>query len=148
VSSNVAALVAAEESAGLYAPDVFAAFNRRVHAAGKALRARLAGSRDRTGRALAYGSSVGCAALIQYFDLGGYIDAIFDDTPLTNLVRTRAGEVPVLAGPQLGNEPATEVVVLAWRYAERIAAAHAEYRARGGRFYRALGDLECLEEPV
>lgn len=146
ISESVDELIAAEEAAGLYGPDAFRGFNERVGVLGQHLRARLAASRARTGRALAYGGSVGCAALVQYFSLGAHIDAIFDDNPLTNYIRTQAGELPILTGRQLHNEAPTDVAVLAWRYAQRIAAGHAEFRSRGGRFYRALPDLAWVDE--
>ena len=144
VSPRVGALVAEETAAGLYGGDLFPAFNTRIKDIGAELRARLAASRERTGRALAYGSSVGCAALVHYFDLGGHIDAIFDDTPLTNYMRTSAGTVPVLAGSQLANEAPTDVVVLAWRYTSNIARNQARYVNAGGRFLQALPEVKAV----
>ena len=138
VSPRVAGLIAEETAAGLYGPDMFKAFNDRIAGIGAELRSRLAASRARTGRALAYGSSVGCAALVHYFDLGPSLDAVFDDTPLTNYMRTSAGTVPVLSGRQLANEAPTEVVVLAWRYAPNIAANQPDFVKAGGRFLAAL----------
>jgi len=138
VAPRVGALIAEEEAAGLYGPELFAKFNARIRAIGADLRARLGASRTRTGRALVYGSSVGCAALVHYFDLGSHIDAVFDDTPLTNYMRTSAGTVPVLAGRQLGNETPTEVIVLAWRYTDNIARNQADFVKAGGSFIPAL----------
>lgn len=141
VSPRVSALIAEETAAGLYGPELFKAFNTRIHAIGAALRQRLTRSREKTGRALVYGSSVGCAALAHYFDLGPHIDAVFDDTPLVNYMRTSAGPVPVLSGKQLSNEEPTDVVVLAWRYSDLIARNHAEFVKAGGRFIPALPDV-------
>ena len=142
VSPRVAALIAEETAAGLYDDKIFKAFNDRIHTIGAELRARLSASRERTGRALAYGSSVGCAALVHYFDLGLHIDAVFDDTPMTNYMRTSAGTVPVLTGKQLANEAPTEVVVLAWRYAPNIAKNQAAFVKAGGRFLQALPEVK------
>jgi 2-polyprenyl-3-methyl-5-hydroxy-6-metoxy-1,4-benzoquinol methylase len=141
VSPRVATLIAQETSAGLYGPDLFAAFNMRIHKIGEALRRRLANSRKRTGRALCYGSSVGCVALVHYFELGSHIDAVFDDTPLTNVMRTTVGQVPVLSGKQLANEEATEVIVLAWRYTDKIEKSQADFVRSGGRFVSALPEI-------
>jgi SAM-dependent methyltransferase len=144
ISQNVAALIAEETTSGLYGSEMFAQFNARIVRTGEELRQRLAASRLRTGRALVYGASVGCAALVQYFRLGSSIDAVFDDTPLTNLMRTDAGPVPVLTGKQLSNESPTEVVVLAWRYAEAIARGQAEFVKAGGSFARALPEVSTV----
>jgi SAM-dependent methyltransferase len=142
VTARVQALIGAEEGErGILARAAFADFNAHVERLGADIRERLQRSRAETGRALAYGSSVGCAALIHYFGLGDLLDAVFDDTPLINFMRHPGGVTPVLGGSQLVNEPATDVVVLAWRYAENIAKRQQAFRAAGGRFYRALPDL-------
>ncbi len=126
---------------GSYGPELFKTFNARIDAIGAGLRGKLQHSRDKTGRALVYGSSVGCAALMHYFDLGAHIDAVFDDTPLVNFMRTSAGSVPVLAGRQLDNEEPCDVVVLAWRYVDNIAKNQPKFVKAGGRFIPALPDV-------
>ncbi len=141
INARVDDMVAVEHGSGLYGPELFERFNARVAKLGAEIRSRLAASKQTTGRALAFGSSVGCAALVQYFDLGEYLDAVFDDMPLTNFIRTRSRNLPVLAGSQLANEPATDVVILAWRYTAEVAARHGDFVKEGGRFFRALPDL-------
>lgn len=145
VDANVAELIKAETDAGFYDGRLFDDFNDRIAQLGRTIRERLETARRETGRALAFGASVGCAALIHYFDLGDTIDAIFDDTPLTNEVRTAEGSIPVLSGSQLMNETPSDVVVLAWRYASPIARNHADFREAGGRFFRALPDSEYVD---
>jgi hypothetical protein len=138
VSPRVAALVAEEEAAGLNDDACYAAFSVRIGALGAEVRARLQASRRATGRALAFGSSVGCVALIQHLDLGELIDALFDDHPLVNFIRRPGGAIPVLSGAQLANEVPCDVAVLAWRYADAIAERQDAFRAAGGRFYAVL----------
>jgi len=140
VAAGVADLIEEEEQAGFYDGRLFDAFNSRIRLLGQSVRERLEESRKRTGRGLAYGASVGCAALIHYFDLGRLIDAVFDDTPLTNVIRTSERDLPVLMGTQLVNEMPTDVAVLAWRYASPIARGQQAFREAGGRFYRVLPD--------
>lgn len=145
VAPGVAALIAEEEAAGFYDERMFTAFNARIAELGRSIRERLEQSRAQTGRALAYGASVGCAALVHYFQLGDMIDAIFDDTPLTNIVRLEDRDIPVLTGRQLANEMPSDVLVLAWRYANPIAKGQETFRANGGRFFRALPDLAYVD---
>jgi SAM-dependent methyltransferase len=138
-------LIDEEEAGGLYDERLFTEFNARVGDLGRNIRDRLERAREKTGRALAYGSSVGCAALVHFFRLGPIIDAIFDDTPLTNILRTPERNIPVLTGRQLANELPSEVLVLAWRYAHPIARRHQDFLAAGGRFFRALPDLAFVD---
>jgi 2-polyprenyl-3-methyl-5-hydroxy-6-metoxy-1,4-benzoquinol methylase len=144
-AANVSALIEEEDRSGFYDKRIFEAFNSRIRELGQRLREHLAESRQKTGRGLAYGASVGCAALIHYFELGELIDAVFDDTPLTNVLRTSQGDIPVLTGRQLANEPPTDVIVLAWRYASVVAKGQEVFRASGGRFFRALPDVALVD---
>lgn len=141
---RVADMVANEEAVGLYGDKLYAGFNQRIAKLGEELRARLERSRRETGRALAFGSSVGCAALVYYFDLGMIIDAIFDDHPFVNYMRRPGGTIPVLSGVQLANETPTDVAVLAWRYADLISARQADFCNAGGRFYTVLPDIRVV----
>jgi 2-polyprenyl-3-methyl-5-hydroxy-6-metoxy-1,4-benzoquinol methylase len=143
--ANIATLIAEEKASGLYDDRVFTHFNSRIADLGRSIRERLQESRRQSGRAFAYGASVGCAALIHYFDLGGLIDAIFDDTPLTKVVHSTAGDIPVLPGKQLADERPSDVLVLAWRYASTIARGQQAFRQAGGRFFRALPDLAYVD---
>jgi 2-polyprenyl-3-methyl-5-hydroxy-6-metoxy-1,4-benzoquinol methylase len=145
LAANVSALIAEEVQSGFYDKRIFEAFNARIGELGQRVRKHLADSRQRTGRGLAYGASVGCAALIHYFELGELIDAVFDDTPLTNVLRTSHRDIPVLTGRQLVNEPPANVIVLAWRYASIIAKGQEAFRASGGRFFRALPDVALID---
>jgi hypothetical protein len=144
VSPRVNALIAAERPA-LSNKDAFAAFNARIADLRRDLHDRLQASRRNSGRAIAYGSSVGCAALVNYLDLGNMIDAVFDDTPLAPSIQSPYGAIPVRDGRELAEEPATEIAVLAWRYTAEIAGRQASYRAKGGRFYRVLPDLAFID---
>lgn len=140
ISPRVNELIRTEEGV-IRNRDALREFRNRIDEIGAEIRSRMADSRARTGRSIAYGSSVGCAALIHFLRLHDHIDAVFDDTPLVNAIHTPRGALPVHAGSQLENEPPTDVLVLAWRYAGPIAEKHQAYRKRGGRFFRALPDL-------
>jgi 2-polyprenyl-3-methyl-5-hydroxy-6-metoxy-1,4-benzoquinol methylase len=144
-AANVSTLIEEEGRSGFYNKRIFEAFNARIQELGQNVRKHLVESRQKTGRGLAYGASVGCAALIHYFELGELIDAVFDDTPLTNVLRTSHGDIPVLTGRQLTNEPPANVIVLAWRYASIIAKGQEAFRASGGRFFRALPDVALVD---
>jgi 2-polyprenyl-3-methyl-5-hydroxy-6-metoxy-1,4-benzoquinol methylase len=145
INANVEKRIAEEKAFGLYTEAAYVTFAKRMEETGAAIRQRLEQARAETGRALVFGSSVGCDALIRYFKLGSLIDAVFDDTPLTNVIRVEENDIPVLTGKQLVNEQPSDVLVLSWRYLENIAAKQGEYIARGGRFYRALPDLAYAE---
>jgi len=141
ISAQIENLIAMEQASGLYSDEIYDNFNKHIAMLASDIRVRLKDSRKVSGRALAFGSSVGCMALVHYFGLGPYLDAIFDDHPFVNYLRKPGGTIPVYSGGQLINEAPTDVAVLAWRYTRQIAGNQVEYRNAGGRFYTVLPDI-------
>lgn len=145
VNSEVDQLVQQEIDVGLYDERLFREFNQRISDLGTKIRSHMREMRASTGRSYAYGASVGCAALVHYFELSDTIDVIFDDNPLITSMRTASGDIPIRSGKQLADEPATDVLVLAWRYANVIARGQIQFTSKGGRFITALPDLHCVD---
>ena len=72
--------------------------------------------------------------LINQFDLGRSLVAVFDDKPLTEALLGPGYRIPVLPSEALYERRPDLVVILAWRYAEPIMAKHRRFIESGGRF--------------
>lgn len=145
VRRSVGELIKLEDELGLYDKRLFAEFNDRVSRLTERIRLQMIETRRRSGSSFAYGASVGCAALIHYFNLHDVIDVIFDDNALVSAMRTAGGQIPIKPGRELAKEQATDVLVLAWRYANIIARSQTQFREHGGRFATALPDLAYVD---
>jgi hypothetical protein len=141
VDRAVNVLVDLEVQQGLYDGRLFDDFNHHITELRERIRSHLTEPRHASVKCFAYGASVGCVALIHYFDLCDIIEVIFDDNPLIDTLRTARGTIPVRPGRLLAEEEPTDVIVLAWRYANVIATGQAEFRRKGGRFFAVLPDL-------
>ena len=96
---------------------------------------RTLGASRAQGKTIAgYGASVGVTTLLYYFGLGDTLDFLVDDNPARHGLFTPGHHLPVLPSSALYEKRPEEVVLLAWRYADPIAARHQDYRATGGRF--------------
>ena len=74
-----------------------------------------------------YGAAVGSTLLLHHFELGAHLEALWDDNA------SRHGRVsPGLHLPVLPPNSSTpdRIVLLAWRYADRIIAAHPEHKGK------------------
>lgn len=138
VDPCVSKLIENEHACGLYNSKIFNDFKEYVEETGKNLRGLLSKSKEENGKAFAYGSSVGCSALIHYFSLHNIIDFIFDDFPLGDSIVVKNNKIPVLKGQDLKSYPASEIVVLAWRYLDSICKKQNEYINKGGKFIPAI----------
>lgn len=141
VSPNVATLIALEQSAGLYDMDVHRRFAVRIADIKHRLHDMIDSARAGGGTVMAYGTSVGCAALIHQFELENRLDGIFDDTPFKARLEGPGYDLPVHAGADVPRLQPALIVVLAWRYAQAIMARHERYLTAGGRFVIPLPDI-------
>ncbi|MBV8837791.1 MAG: class I SAM-dependent methyltransferase [Alphaproteobacteria bacterium] len=141
VAPRVTELMELEQRTGLYDLAYHRRFGERI-AHIKADLHRLITEAKAGGRAIgAYGTSVGCAALIHQFELEDKLDFLFDDTPFKQRLDGPGYDLPVYtADGVLKHNPAL-IVVLAWRYAKPITAKHAQYIAQGGRFVVPLPEI-------
>lgn len=135
VSSRVGEMVATETAKGLYQLDRLRAFGAKATDLSEKVRAHIAAAREReNGPIAAYGTSVGCIALIHQLELQGQLDFLVDDTPFKDAITGPGYRLPVLGGEALVNRMPSLVVVLAWRYADLIIAKQQAYLANHGRF--------------
>jgi SAM-dependent methyltransferase len=143
VESSIPDLIALEEKAGLYDLATHARFGERVAAIKRELH-RLIDAERAAGRKIgAYGTSVGSAALIHQFELENRLDVLFDDTPFKTRLEGPGYSLPVLNGDGVYEINPALIVVLAWRYADRIMEKHPRYSATGGRFLIPLPELSA-----
>jgi SAM-dependent methyltransferase len=134
VSPRVAEFVAREEAAGLYDPATYHHYIARVNR----LRDQTVGClRDRKARGATiagYGASATVTTLMHHFRIGELIDFLVDDNPLRHGTVSPGFQVPVHPPEALYTRKPDLVVVLAWRFAEPIIRAHADYLRQGGAF--------------
>lgn len=145
VCPGVGELIALEEKIGLHDVAYHQRFAERVRELKRQLHELIDAERERGGTTAAYGTSVGCAALIHQLELEDSIEMLFDDSPFKPRLVGPGYDLPVYRGAELSEREPTLTVILAWRYAEPIAAKHAAYLDRGGRFVIPLPDVKLSE---
>ena len=133
-----------ETQVGLYNGTLIQAFTKEISSLSDKINNQVNMLKEQRKPVYAFGSSVGCAALVHYFKLEKKIEAIFDDTPLCHVMRTTSGEIPVLPGKDLSCKTASNVIILAWRYLDSIIDKQKQYCDKGGGFYCVLPDPEIM----
>lgn len=144
VSARVGELIGLERASGLYDLKKHAQFSERVRAIKDGLAAMIEAERAAGRKIGGYGTSVGCAALIHQFGLEKSLDFLVDDSPFKSRLDGPGYDLPVLSAERMRQEEPGLVIVLAWRYAEPIAAKNAQYLANGGRFVIPLPELHVI----
>lgn len=127
-------LLAAEAAQGLYDPEAHRRFGARVGTLRQTLHDVIAEAERSQRPIAAYGTSVGCAALIHQFELESRLDMLFDDSPFKVSLSGPGYALPVHGAEGVAVYDPALIVILAWRYADAIMAKHARYTGLGGRF--------------
>ena len=144
VAPRVGELMRLETETGLYDPAYHRRFGARVSDIRTKLHALIAQARRR-GPVAAYGTSVGCAALIHQFSLEDKLDFMLDDTPFKQRIEGPGYDLPVCSGEGVYRRKPALIVILAWRYAASIVANHRKYVEDGGRFAVPLPEVRVIE---
>lgn len=144
VDPVVGKLLALEERAGLSRDAPYAQVTRRLEEIRESIAREVAAARAAGRGVAAYGSSVGCASLINQFGLGASLDFVVDDTPFKRRLVGPGYDVEILGRDALAQRHPGLVIVLAWRYAEPIRAKNEAYLAAGGRFLVPLPDVSFI----
>jgi len=145
VSSRVGALIRLENESGLYDPAYHRRFGAKVADIKTKLHALIDEARASGRPVAAYGTSVGCAALIHQFELEDKLDFMLDDTPFKERIDGPGYDLPVYSGEGIYRHNPALIVVLAWRYAKPIIANHGKYIEGGGRFIVPLPEISVIQ---
>jgi SAM-dependent methyltransferase len=141
---RVEELIKLEKLTGLYDLPYHRRFSDKIAGIKARLHGLIAEARA-TGRTVAaYGTSVGCAALIHQFELEDKLDFLFDDTPLKARLDGPGYDLPIFSAEGVLKHDPALIIILAWRYAEPIRRKHSLYLEQGGRFIVPLPDISVI----
>ncbi len=138
IGGAVTELLNYEEKAGLYNGELQAQFLSGLEIIQTKIDEIFEQASKSGGEVAAYGTSVGCAALIHQFSLQHRIKCLFDDSPTKDVIDGPGYSLPVCGPDKLSSHNPQCVLILAWRYADHIVAKHDAYLAKGGKFFVVL----------
>jgi SAM-dependent methyltransferase len=135
VAPSVTDLLGLERGSGLDRLDYYLDFSRRVEGVKRDLLALLQGLKGQGRRIAAYGAAAKGCTLINYVGIGPeLIDYVVDRNVHKNGRFMPGQRLPIVGAEQLLEEQPDYCLLLAWNFADEIAAQQADYRRRGGRF--------------
>lgn len=146
ITKQVGDLIDMEVQTGLYDLAYHEQFANKIANIKRKLHSEIDAVREKGGKIGAYGTSVGCAALIHQFELEQHIDVLFDDTPFKERLQGPGYDLPVMTADGVYEVSPDLIIILAWRYAEPITRKHSEFLRNKGRFIVPLPDLVDINE--
>ena len=144
IKPSVNKLIKLENKTGLYDLKYHKKFSGRIKKISHELNNNIKQVQSEGGKIGAYGTSVGCAALVHQFGLENKIDFFIDDKPFKARLAGPGYDLPVYTGAGVCTENPSLIIILAWRYAEMIIANHQNYLDAGGKFLVPLPALHTI----
>jgi len=133
-----------ESNFGVHRASTFKKFEKRINQARNDL-VTLLSKLQREGKSVAgYGASATSTTLIYHFKLQKILNFILDDYKRKQNTFSPGCHIPVFASPAALVRKPDYVVILAWRYAERIFYKNREYLRQGGKFIIPLPKLKIV----
>jgi len=134
-----------EEKAGLFRPQAYAAFSKKIARRGEELKDLLLKLKGEGKRIVGFGAPAKATTLMYHFGLGPeLLEAVIDDSPWKQGLFTPGHHLPVVPAGRLYDpkERPDYCLILAWNFADPIIKKHAAYAQAGGRFIIPLPELE------
>lgn len=141
-------LILLEQEKAFFAKgNVFETFTQNLLGFRERVRAFALGIKERQGKLVVYGSSVGGLMMVYHLGLSDLIDCFVDDNPAKIGAYCPNLGIPVYDSKVLENDLGVkEVISVAWRFMDSITQRHKEFLKSGGKFYSlVLPDLEIKE---
>lgn len=144
LSHNVTELKTLESELGFDRLGAFKAFASRVETIKEQLVKLITDLKGQEKTIAGYGASVGVTTLLYYLDIGNVLSYLVDDNPTKHNMYSPGHHLPVLPSEQIYERKPDYVLILAWRYADRIMTKHRDYTNQGHHFILPLPSIEVI----
>ena len=78
------------------------------------------------------------------YDMGGTLEYLVDDFEAKQNLYSPGLHIPVYPSDEIYNNTPDYIVILAWRYFEKILNKHEKFIEQGGRFIIPLPELKII----
>ena len=93
-----------------------------------------------------YGASATTTTLVHHYEMGNELRYIYDDFEVKQGLYSPGHHIPVLPSQEIYNRRPDYIVVIAWRYYEKIISKHQDFIKHGGKFIVPLPELKIIGE--
>lgn len=131
---SVEAMLALEESKGLYRKETYDAFAAKIDGLKSQTLQFLKKAKSEGKTVAGFGASITCTTLIYHFELGRYLDYLVDDNPAKQGRFSPGLHLPVLPSSALYEKKPDYVIALAWRFADAFIGKNQAYLQQRGSF--------------
>jgi len=139
---SVSQMLSFEENIGLYQRETFEYFNNKINDLKEKTKAILIKAKSEGKSIAGYGASITATTLIYHFEIGEYLDYLVDDNQAKQGRFSPGLHLPVHPSNILSEKNTDLVVILAWRFADKIIDQNKLFIKNGSQFLKPLPELK------
>jgi len=144
VSNSVSEHIQSEEEQGFHSKKIFREYAARIEKGKQEYTALINKLMDEGKKLVGYGASATSTTLMYHYDMGGTLDYLVDDFVAKQGLYSPGLHVPIYPSDEIYKRPPDYIVVLAWRYHEKIIKRHQRFLEQGGHFIIPLPGLKII----
>lgn len=144
VTDSVNEHIKREEEEGFHSKNIFNKYATSIEKGKQEYTNLIKQLKDDGKKLIGYGASATSTTLMYHYDMEGTLDYLVDDFKAKQNLYSPGMHVPVFSSDEIYNNPPDYIVVLAWRYYEKILKKHQRFVDQGGRFIIPLPSLKII----
>ena len=146
IQPSVDKFVKLEEEMGFPKNDVFNEYSNKITQSKSNFINKINELRASDKKIAAYGASATSTTLIYHYEMGDYIEYIVDDFEVKQGLYSPGYKIPCYHPDKIYEEMPDYIIVLAWRYHEKIISKHQKYLDQGGKFIIPLPEFKIISK--
>lgn len=135
-----------EEETGLYQLSFYKKFSTDIDEQKENLKKLLYDLKQEGKTIAGYCASHSVTTFLHYFDIHEHIDCIFDDNQYKHHTLSPGFHIPVLPSEEIYKKKPDVIIILAWRFYEKIMQKHQRFIDEGGMFVVPLPELKAFSK--
>jgi len=144
VRDSVSKFVALEEEMGLPNDEVFINYSNKINDSKNYFSQKISEIRKSDVKIAAYGASATSTTLLHHYEMGDYVDYLVDDFTVKQGLYSPGYKIPCYDPSKIYEDKPDYIIILAWRYYEKIISKHPEYLSQGGKFIIPLPEFKII----
>ncbi|MDC1296503.1 class I SAM-dependent methyltransferase [Alphaproteobacteria bacterium] len=146
INQSVEDHVLLEEQEGFQTSEIFSSYNERINKSKIDYQKLINEIRENDKNAViaGYGASATSTTLIYHFEMGEYLSYLVDDFEAKHNLFSPGLKIPCFSSDYIYSNKPDYIIILAWRYADKIISSNQKFLDQGGKFILPLTEAKII----
>jgi len=133
-----------ENKEGFHTKDIFDKYSAKIEQGKQEYLDLIRELKDKGKTLVGYGASATSTTLMYHYEMAGSLEYLVDDFEAKHHLYSPGMHIPVFPSNEIYNNPPDYIIILAWRYYEKIVKRHEKFLDQGGHFIIPLPELKII----